>query len=91
MPEAASHSGSKVMCCISTNTLSSQRARGTEVMPLSVAKPATAITISTTSDLRLPPPTRVRLRAPQPDAITMPMPNITPPTMDESHSTRRME
>ena len=66
-------------------TLSNQRARGTEVMPLSVANALTAMTIRTTSDLRLPPPTRVRLRAPQPEPSTIPMPNISPPTMADSH------
>ena len=57
-------------------------------MPFSVAKALSPSTVTTTSDFRLPPPTRTRLLLPQPDASTMPKPNIRPPTTADSHSSR---
>ena len=39
----------------------------------------------TTSDLRLPPPTRIRVLLPQPEPSVMPIPKSAPPTTNESH------
>ncbi len=57
-------------------------------MPRNVAKAATPSTTKTTSDLRLPPPMRTSVLLPQPDASTMPKPNIRPPTMADSQVRR---
>ena len=62
--------------------------RSTPVMPRSVAKADIPSTSTTTSDFRLPPPTRTRLLLPHPDASTMPKPNIAPPIKVDSQSTR---
>ena len=65
----------------STATASTRgHARPRPVTPRSVAKAATPSTNSTTSDFRLPPPTRTSVLLPQPEASTMPKPNISPPT-----------
>jgi hypothetical protein len=71
-----------------TNTRSTVSTRSTAVMPFIVANALRPSSSTTTSDFRLPPPTRTRLLLPQPDASTMPKPNISPPTTDDSHSTR---
>ena len=55
--------------------------------PFSVMYAATASTISTTSDFRLPAPRRISVLLPQPDASVMPTPNSNPPTTCDSHGT----
>ena len=45
---------------------------------------AIAMKTSTTSDLRLPPPTRISVLEPQPEPSVMPMPKSSPPTRYES-------
>ncbi len=70
----------------STAARSSVFTRSTAVMPRIVANAEMPSTSNTTSDFRLPPPRRTRLLLPQPDASTMPKPNIVPPTMLDSHS-----
>lgn len=60
----------------------------TAVMPRIVAKAAMPSTKNTTSDLRLPPPMRTSVLLPQPEASTMPKPNIAPPTSADSQMKR---
>ena len=63
-------------------------ARPPPVMPRSVANAARPSTRSTTSDFRLPPPMRTSVLLPQPEASTMPKPNIRPPTTSDSQISR---
>ena len=51
-----------------------------------VAYAARPIASITTSALRLPPPRRTNVLLPQPDASTMPKPNISPPTASDNQS-----
>jgi hypothetical protein len=44
--------------------------------------------MKTTSDFRLPAPIRTSVLLPHPDASTMPKPNISPPTSDDSQFSR---
>ena len=48
---------------------------------------AIPITISTMSDFRLPPPMRISVLLPHPDASVMPKPKNAPPTRCDSHGT----
>jgi hypothetical protein len=42
----------------------------------------------TISDLRLPPPRRIKVLLPHPEASVIPNPNRKPPTIIDSHATR---
>ena len=43
---------------------------------------------NTTSDFRLPPPMRISVLLPQPEASAMPIPKAMPPAIDDSHFSR---
>ena len=62
--------------------------RSTAVMPRSVANPAVPSTNTVTNAFKLPVPSRTKFLLPQPDASTMPKPNIAPPTTADNHSKR---
>ena len=47
----------------------------------------TAMNSSTTSDFRLPPPTRISVLLPQPEPSVIPTPNSRPPTIADSQAT----
>ncbi len=85
---AASSDGRSCPAGVATNTASTVARRTTAVMPLSVANAATPSTTKTTTDFKLPPPMRTSVLLPQPDASTMPKPNIAPPTSADSHMKR---
>ena len=67
-----------------TETGSSTPTRTAPKSPLRVMYAAIARNTSTTTDLRLPPPTRISVFEPHPDPSVMPMPNSNPPTTYES-------
>jgi hypothetical protein len=46
------------------------------------------MTPNTTTDFKLPSPMRTRVLLPQPEANTMPKPNMAPPTSSDNHGTR---
>ena len=85
---AAKSDGKSCPAGSSTATASTVATRSTAVSPFSVAKALRPSTVKTTSDFRLPPPRRTSARLPQPDASTMPKPNIAPPTSIDSHIRR---
>ena len=64
--------------------------RNTAVMPFKVAKAAMPITMKTTIDFKLPLPMRTSVLLPQPEASTIPKPNIKPPTMAEAQAMREL-
>jgi len=64
------------------------RLRHTAVKPLRVANADTPMNTKTTHDLRLPVPMRIKVLLPQPEAKTIPTPNIVPPIRVDNHSHR---
>ena len=62
-------------------------ARQTPKIPRSVMYAETPRNTSTTSDLTLPPPMRISVLLPQPDASVMPKPNRKPPSSIDSQFT----
>ncbi|MCY1366331.1 hypothetical protein D9M69_532230 [compost metagenome] len=80
----------KPHCDRSTETGSRKLARHWPNSPLSVMYAEIASTVSTTTERRLPPPTRTRFLLVQPAAIVMPTPNRAPPSSkDNQGSTGR--
>ena len=69
-------------------TGSSQFTRAMPNKPFSVMYAEMPRNTSTTSDFKLPPPMRTKVRLPQPEASVMPMPNIIPPTICASQMKR---
>ena len=86
LPRPAVSDGRSCAAGKSSLTASSVATRHTAVTPLSVANAAMPSTSNTTSDFRLPPPARTSDFDPQPEANTMPMPNISPPTVCEAQA-----
>ena len=89
MPSAcAANAGRLASIGKSTPMRSTVAVRQTAVRPLSVANAQTPITTTTTSALRLPPPTRTRALLGQPDDSTMPKPKRAPPTSADNQIQR---
>ena len=71
-----------------TNTRSTVRSRATAATPRKATEADSAIARNTTTAFRLPAPMRTSVLLPQPDAMTIPMPNKPPPTNADSHIQR---
>ena len=80
MPLAAMKAGMSWLCGSSVATVSRKRTRQTANRPRRVMYALMPRKANTTSDLRLPPPIRIRVLLPQPEASVMPTPKLSPPT-----------
>ena len=79
---------SEVAAPTSIRTGSSAVARHTTNTPFNVMYAEMPMKTRTISDLRLPPPIRIKVLLPQPEASAIPNPNRKPPTSIDSHATR---